>query len=112
MKTYSFLLLSLVASCDALSQPAPKVGRRAFLSTAAGTAASIAVAVPAVAAEDPYALDLGDSYKTEKTTEKKSGNGGALVGGVLAGGFALSLPFFLPNLARLAGIKNAKQPKN
>lgn len=112
MKTFAILLATIVVSANGLSQPAAVTGRRVFLSTAAATAVSVAIATqPAAAASDPYALDLDASFKTEKVVEKKAGNGGALVGGAFAGGLALSLPFFAPNLARMAGIKNAKQPK-
>jgi hypothetical protein len=98
-------LCVLAASADALSQPST-AGRRAFLAKAATAAASVAVASPAFAAES-YSLDLDESYKKE-APEKKSGNGGTIVGGALAGSVLLSLPFFLPNLARMAGIKNTK----
>jgi len=99
------VLLAIIAGADALAQPSP-AGRRAFLTQAATTAASVAIASPAFAA-DEYALDLDESYKTE-APEKKGGNRGAVVGGALAAGLALSLPFFYQNLARMAGIKNSK----
>lgn len=107
MKLYPLSVLCvLAASSDALSQPST-AGRRAFLAKAATAAASVAVASPAFAAVDKYALDVGEEYKKE-APEKKSSEGGNLVGGAFAGGLLLSLPFFAPNLARMVGIKNAK----
>lgn len=108
MKLISILatIFAIIACADGLAQPTPATGRRAFLTKAVTTAASVAVATPVMAA-DQYSLDLDESYKKE-TPAKKSGNGGAVVGGALAAGFALSLPFFYQNLARMAGIKNSK----
>jgi hypothetical protein len=45
----------------------------------------------------------------EKKAENKS-KGGGIVAAALGGSVLLSLPFFLPNLMRLAGINNAKNP--
>ena len=106
------ILCALVASTDALTQPTiSTTGRRAFLAKTVTAAATIAAASPALAiSSDPYALDLDESYKKE-IPKKTGGNGGALVGGVFGGGLLLSLPFFAPNLARMAGIKNAKLKK-
>jgi hypothetical protein len=103
--------VAIVASTNALSQPTV-AGRRAFLTTVATTttaavAVTVATASPALAAAEKYSLDLDQSFQKE-ATEKKSGNGGAIVGAALGGGLLLSLPFFAPNLARLAGVKNAK----
>ena len=101
----------VVASLASVNGLAPN-GRRAFLSKVATSAASVAVAAPAFAKEE-YSLDFDKSIVAKKeAAPAKSGNGGSLVGGALAGGFALSLPFFAPNLARLAGYKNAKQPSD
>ncbi len=111
-------LLTVCAVCvahtaNALSQPTPVGGRRAFLAKVATgtTTAAMTIAAasssPAVAAADQYSLDLDESFKKE-APEKKSGNGGTIVGAALGGGLLLSLPFFAPNLARLAGVKNAK----
>jgi hypothetical protein len=103
-------LCVLASSTDALSQPST-AGRRAFLAQAATAAASVAVASPAVAAtKDQYSLELDETYKKE-APEKKSSNSGNIVGAAFGGGLLLSLPFFAPNLARMAGIKNAKTPK-
>lgn len=110
MRFSRVLILGAISAStvEALSQPNP-AGRRAFLTKAATTAASIAVASPAFAAEQ-YSLELDESFKKEP--EKKSSSGGGnIVGGALAGGVLLSLPFFAPNLARLAGYKNAKIKK-
>ena len=101
-----------VATADALSQPTVG-GRRAFLTKVATTTTTAALTFatassPAVAAAaNQYSLDLDESFKKE-VPEKKSGNGGTIVGAALGGGLLLSLPFFAPNLARLAGVKNAK----
>mmetsp|Transcript_2114 Transcript_2114/g.6364 ORF Transcript_2114/g.6364 Transcript_2114/m.6364 type:complete len:114 (-) Transcript_2114:61-402(-) len=112
MRVSRALILGAIAaasSADALSQPS-LAGRRAFLTKAATTAASIAVASPALAA-DQYSLDLDETYKKEPEKKSSSGGGSNIVGGALAGGVLLSLPFFAPNLARLAGYKNAKIKK-
>ena len=120
MKNPSAILLAatLLSSSDALT-PSSSTGRRAFLSKVAAGSVATATTVAAVTTTAPAAFaaadyDLGgiDDVATKKDTPKKSGDGGAIVGGALAAGFALSLPFFAPNLARMAGIKNAKQPKN
>ena len=112
MKLSSIVLLAtLPATTHALAQPA--TGRRAFLSNAASNTAAITTAAvtssPAFAA-DSYSLDTGDVVVPKKEKAAKSGNGGAVVGGALGASVALSLPFFLPNLMRLAGINNAKNP--
>ena len=106
MKFSAFLLVASLATTNGL---APS-GRRAFLSKAAASVATVTVAAPAVAKEQ-YDLGFDESIVAKKEApEKKSGDGGLIVGGALAAGFALSLPFFAPNLARMAGIKNAKLP--
>jgi hypothetical protein len=108
MQSFKLLILLLVASCTS-ALVSPSSGRRAFLTKAPAAAAAIAVAtaVPAFAnAEEEYKF-----YVAPPVKEKKTNNTGSLaVGGVLFGGFALSLPFFLPNLMRMAGVKNAKTP--
>jgi hypothetical protein len=107
-----FVVASLAASGNALAPSSTTGSRRAFLSKVATTAAlaSVAVAAPAFA-KDQYALDFDESIVVKKEEAPKSGgNGGLIVGGALAGGLALSLPFFAPNLARMAGVKNAKMP--
>jgi len=96
----------VVAGGEALSQRGA-VARRAFLAkaTTTATAAAIIAATPATAA-DKYSLDVEETYQTKKeVTEKKSGNGGVIVGAALGGGLLLSFPFFAPNVARLAGYK-------
>jgi hypothetical protein len=109
MKLSAILTLATVASCNALAAPAD---RRAFLAkaTASTTAAAFTVAASAPAfAKDEYSLDTGKDVVVEKKVAEK-GSGGNIVAGALAGSVALSLPFFLPNLMRLAGINNAKNP--
>jgi|EP00979_Chaetoceros_neogracilis_P004120 hypothetical protein len=110
MKLSSALILATIASTsEAL---VPHSGRRAFLVKASTTAASFTaatvVASPAFAKDD-YALDTGDVVVPEKKAENKS-KGGGIVAAALGGSVLLSLPFFLPNLMRLAGINNAKNP--
>ena len=108
MKLLPLFLFAILATIDALT-PASG-GRRAFLSKVAGTTvASVAtIAAPAIAA-DKYNLDFDESVVPKTESPKSSGgSGGLIVGGALGGGLLLSLPFFAPNLARLAGIKNAK----
>uniref|UniRef100_A0A6V2AER0 Uncharacterized protein n=1 Tax=Ditylum brightwellii TaxID=49249 RepID=A0A6V2AER0_9STRA len=112
-----FFVLALAFSCNALVTPS--TDRRAFLSKVASSSAAVATAAvvtsnpsPAIAKTDLYALDGIDEIATKKEVKEKSGGGGATTVGIaLAGGFALSLPFFAPNLARLAGVKNTKLPK-
>ena len=114
--SYVFVFLSALL-CTSINALAPPSDRRAFLSkvASAGSIATVAAATTATSAPvfaADYALDGLDEVETKKEAPKKSGgNGGVIVGGALAGGLALSLPFFAPNLARMAGIKNAKQPK-
>ena len=112
MKFSAFAVLAtLVTGTSALAPPnaaaATNSGRRAFLTNAASVATMAAAAAPAMAASQ-YSLELDETYKKEAPEKKKSGNGGTLVGAALGGGLLLSLPFFAPNLARLAGVKNAK----
>jgi hypothetical protein len=111
MKFSSVLILAAVASTS--NALAPPANRRAFITrattTAASfTAASIVTSSPAFAKDD-YSLDTGDVAVTEKKAEKNS-KGSNIVAGALAGSVLLSVPFFLPNLMRLAGINNAKNP--
>jgi hypothetical protein len=113
MKTTALFVLAALASANALAPSTSN--RRAFLSKfAAGSVATVSVAstlaTPAFA-KDTYALDGIDEATPKKEAPKKSGDGGTIVGGALAASFALSLPFFAPNLARMAGVKNAKLPK-
>lgn len=80
-----------ITSLNAVDQ-----SRKAFLASAAAglVAATTSGAVVANAASADYDLDSGDIKVPEK--EKKSGGGAGIVGGALAGGLALSLPFFFP----------------
>ncbi|CAJ1952208.1 unnamed protein product [Cylindrotheca closterium] len=117
MKLFSFFALAVlfVSSANALA-PAHTNDRRAFLSKVATSAATVAavstLAAPAAfAKQSNYDLDVGDTVVPEKEVKKSGGGGGSIVGGALAGGLLLSLPFFAPNLARMAGVKNAKLPK-
>lgn len=87
--------------------------RRAFMSEIA-TSATIATSF-AVGSADPvfaenYSLDVGAVEVQKTTKDKKKNDGGKIVGGALAAGSLLSVPFFLPNLLRLAGVRNAKNP--
>lgn len=110
MKFSSAIILAAVASTS--SALAPPADRRAFIAKATTTAASFTaasiVASPAFAKDD-YSLDTGDVVVPEKKVETNS-KGSNIVAGALAGSVLLSLPFFLPNLMRLAGINNAKNP--
>ena len=109
MKLSSIIALAAVASTSAYAPPAD---RRAFIAKAASTATAFTAATVASSpafAKDQYALDTGDVVVPEKKVEKK-GDGGGLVAVALGGSVVLSLPFFLPNLLRLAGVKNAKNP--
>jgi len=115
MKLFSIFALALlfVSSASALAPAPVNNDRRAFLSKVATSAAAVAVTTSAPAfAKSSYDLDVGDTVVPEKEAPKKSGGGGGtIVGAALGGGLLLSLPFFAPNLARMAGIKNAKLPK-
>eukprot|EP00559_Dactyliosolen_fragilissimus_P003669 CAMPEP_0184867082 /NCGR_PEP_ID=MMETSP0580-20130426/25034_1 /TAXON_ID=1118495 /ORGANISM="Dactyliosolen fragilissimus" /LENGTH=114 /DNA_ID=CAMNT_0027367129 /DNA_START=96 /DNA_END=440 /DNA_ORIENTATION=- len=111
MKYIAFLTLFIIVSLsNALAPPTSLDSRRAFLSQAtSATVIAFSGAAPALA-KDEYSLDTGSVTVPKKEKEVKSNEGGALVGGALAGSVALSLPFFLPNLMRMAGINNAKNP--
>jgi hypothetical protein len=112
MKVTAILILASIASVShALVAP----DRRAFLAkaSAASAAAFVAAANSSPAfAKDEYSTDFDQVVVPKKEKVASSGgNGGLLIGGVLAGGLALSLPFFGQNLARMGGVKNAKLPK-
>jgi hypothetical protein len=98
--------------------------RRAFLSNAAlavGAAAAAVSVFPQVAQADSMddiqerskianeKAALAKVARDEKNATEKS-NGPLLIGGVLGAGVVLALPFFGQNLARMAGVKNAKAP--
>lgn len=105
MKVSSLIILAAaVSSCDALAAPSD---RRAFMK-AASTATAFTVASSPAFAKDAYDLDSGDVVVEPK--EKKENKNGGIVTAALGGSVLLSLPFFLPNLMRLAGINNAKNP--
>eukprot|EP00587_Corethron_hystrix_P013785 CAMPEP_0113312266 /NCGR_PEP_ID=MMETSP0010_2-20120614/9160_1 /TAXON_ID=216773 ORGANISM="Corethron hystrix, Strain 308" /NCGR_SAMPLE_ID=MMETSP0010_2 /ASSEMBLY_ACC=CAM_ASM_000155 /LENGTH=148 /DNA_ID=CAMNT_0000168047 /DNA_START=31 /DNA_END=477 /DNA_ORIENTATION=+ /assembly_acc=CAM_ASM_000155 len=113
MKLSSVLILAIAATTtDGL---APSVAnRRAFIAKAgATTAGAFTAAIGASSASaksnNDYSLDTGSVVVEEKKAAKSSG-GGNLVAGALGGSVLLSLPFFLPNLLRLAGVNNAKLP--
>ncbi|KAL3944911.1 MAG: hypothetical protein SGBAC_001002 [Bacillariaceae sp.] len=104
------LALLFISSANALA-PAHN-DRRAFLAKVATSATAVTVTTSAPAfAKSSYDLDIGDTVVPEKEAPTKSGGGGTIVGGALGAGLLLSLPFFAPNLARMAGVKNAKLPK-
>jgi hypothetical protein len=110
MQTMKLFILLLVASSAAALVPSS--ARRTFLAKAPATAAALLLttAAPAFAnAADGYSLDVEQAV-VSKPEKKSSGNGSMAIGGVLAGGFALSLPFFLPNLMRMVGVNNGKNP--
>lgn len=119
MKLVLLLLVALASnSCTSALVTPPKSSnsnsRRAFLSKAPGTAAALLVTTGAAVANPGFANAEEDGeykfYVAPPVAEKKESAGKLAVGGVLFGGFALSLPFFLPNLMRMAGVKNAKTP--
>jgi hypothetical protein len=102
----------MASVAQALAPPSPAADRRAFLAQAAKATAFtavVSVATPAIAKEE-YTLDTGDVVVPEQNDATKKNSGSSLVAGALAGSVLLSLPFFLPNLLRLAGINNAKNP--
>jgi hypothetical protein len=112
MKVSAILILALIAS---VSHALVASDRRTFLvkASTASAAAFVAAANPSPAfAKDEYSMEVDQVVVPKKEmAKKKGGNGGLLVGGALFGGLALSLPFFAPNLARMAGVKNTKLPK-
>jgi hypothetical protein len=112
MQTMKLLILLVVALASCASALVPSSGRRTFLAKAPATAAAlIATSVAAPAFAYKYVPDEYVATTAVAKPEKKSGGGGGMaVGGVLLGGLALSLPFFLPNLQRMAGVNNAKNP--
>jgi hypothetical protein len=119
-------VLSLSSTCSALVTPPSSSAsssafnsnsnsRRTFLSKAPATAAALIVATGAATANPTLAnAETEDGeykfYVAPPVVEKKESSGKLLVGGALFGSVALSLPFFLPNLMRMAGVKNAKTP--
>eukprot|EP00554_Chaetoceros_debilis_P004573 CAMPEP_0194085194 /NCGR_PEP_ID=MMETSP0149-20130528/16638_1 /TAXON_ID=122233 /ORGANISM="Chaetoceros debilis, Strain MM31A-1" /LENGTH=113 /DNA_ID=CAMNT_0038768021 /DNA_START=83 /DNA_END=424 /DNA_ORIENTATION=+ len=110
MKLSTIALITMMATSDALAPPSSD--RRAFLakataSTSAAAFATVAASAPAFA-KDEYSLDTGDIKVPEKV--KAESKGGSIVTGALGASVLLSLPFFLPNLMRLAGVNNAKNP--
>ena len=107
MKLFSIFALALMLVSSATALAPAHNDRRAFLAQVAATSAvAVTTSAPAFAAN--YDLDVGDTVVPVKEAPKKSSDAGGLVGRALAGGLLLSLPFFYQNLARMAGIKNAK----
>eukprot|EP00557_Chaetoceros_sp_GSL56_P008843 CAMPEP_0176499382 /NCGR_PEP_ID=MMETSP0200_2-20121128/12895_1 /TAXON_ID=947934 /ORGANISM="Chaetoceros sp., Strain GSL56" /LENGTH=116 /DNA_ID=CAMNT_0017897793 /DNA_START=130 /DNA_END=480 /DNA_ORIENTATION=- len=113
MRVLSLFILAVIASFgQALAPPSSSAARRAFLvqaTQATAFTAAVSVATPSFAKEE-YTLDTGDVVVPEQSNSTKKNSGSSLVAGALAGSVLLSLPFFLPNLLRLAGINNAKNP--
>jgi hypothetical protein len=108
----AILFFGLVSSSSALA-PTPSTNRRAFINeivTSATIATSFAVGSADPVFAENYSLDVGEVEVRTTTKDKKKNDGGKIVGGALAAGSLLSVPFFLPNLLRLAGVKNAKNP--
>jgi hypothetical protein len=85
--------------------------RQAFLASssaavvAAAVAGSVVVLLPPVEAAHADEYDDARAAKRAKDAESK---GGGTLAIPLIGGLALSLPFFLPNILRLLGVKNSK----
>jgi hypothetical protein len=115
-----FILASIASVSNALvpsstranvATPVAPTGRRVFLAQASAVSAAALVGAAAPAfAKDVYSLDVEKTVVPKKVAENKGGGGGLAVGGALAAGVALSLPFFYQNLARMGGVKNAKLP--
>ena len=114
-----FILASIASVSNALVPSSTRAnvataeaptGRRAFLALASAVpaAALVGAATPAFA-KDEYSMDVEKTVVPKKEASN-SGGGGLAVGGALAAGVALSLPFFSMNLARMAGVNNAKTP--
>jgi hypothetical protein len=114
MKLSIIFVFASLAVANALAPKSSPTNRRAFFVNAASTLAVVSSLASAPAfAKDDYSLDFDESIvakKADASKDSSGSNGGLIVGGALAGGLALSLPFFAPNLARMAGVKNAKQP--
>lgn len=113
MKYFFLIVLAAVASFTRALAP-PSSGRRAFLKESLTTSVVASVVatqpLPAFAKVDEYSLDSGD-IKAPVKEKTETGSGSGIVAAALGGSVLLSLPFFLPNLLRLAGVKNAKLPK-
>jgi hypothetical protein len=85
--------------------------RQAFLANSANAAAVVAigvgsslVAMPA----QPAGADEYDDARLAKRAKDAESKGGSTLAVPLIGGLLLSLPFFLPNILRLLGVKNSK----
>mmetsp|Transcript_17911 Transcript_17911/g.20416 ORF Transcript_17911/g.20416 Transcript_17911/m.20416 type:complete len:124 (+) Transcript_17911:108-479(+) len=123
MKFTPILMLASLASLSNALAPTTSrsdSSRRAFISkVTSATAATAATAVGANAifqpapafAKDEYSFDVGDNVVVPVKEKKEKGNGAGIVGGALGASVLLSLPFFLPNLLRLAGVNNVKEKK-
>ena len=85
---------------------ASSVPQLALAEVSDDTSSSVAAIAARSAAANEAARVKAEQEKAKK--EKDAGSGGILVGTALGGGLLLSLPFFLPNLLRLAGFNNAK----
>lgn len=119
MKLFLLVLVAVASFSNTsalVTPPSSSSGnsRRSFLSKAPATAAALIVATGAATANPAFANAEEDGeykfYVAPPEVEKKESGGKLLVGGALFGSVALSLPFFLPNLMRMAGVKNAKTP--
>uniref|UniRef100_A0A7S2K6V0 Uncharacterized protein n=1 Tax=Leptocylindrus danicus TaxID=163516 RepID=A0A7S2K6V0_9STRA len=88
---------------------ASSVPQLALAEVSDDTSSSVAAIAARSAAANEAARVKAEQEKAKK--EKDAGSGGILVGTALGGGLLLSLPFFLPNLLRLAGFNNAKLKK-
>jgi hypothetical protein len=84
--------------------------RQAFLANSA-TAAAVAIGAGSALVIMPPAPAQADEYddaRAAKRAQDAESKGASTLAVPLIGGLLLSLPFFLPNILRLLGVKNSK----
>jgi vancomycin permeability regulator SanA len=85
--------------------------RQAFLVNSATAAAAVAIGAGSALVILPPAPAQADEYddaRAAKRAQDAESKGASTLAVPLIGGLLLSLPFFLPNILRLLGVKNSK----
>jgi hypothetical protein len=85
--------------------------RQAFLANSATAAAAVAIGAGSALVIMPPAPAQADEYddaRAAKRAQDAESKGASTLAVPLIGGLLLSLPFFLPNILRLLGVKNSK----
>jgi hypothetical protein len=85
-----------------MSSPSLLSSRKSFLASAT-VAMIVAGSSPDVVHADEY-----DDARAAKRAKDAETSGSTALAVPLIGGLVLSLPFFLPNILRLLGVKNSK----